>query len=106
MGKGHELRWDGLAGLGAVVLAIIARLMLGSGVPAITYSPHTIAAFLSDNRDQILAAALLCAIAVALLLWFGAALATVFRHADPDSDAPAVVLAGVASHGRCKRGRT
>lgn len=94
MGKGHELRWDGLAGLDAVVLAIIARLMLGSGVPAITDSAHTIAAFLSDHRDQILAAALLCAIAVALLLWFGAALATVFRHADPDSDAPAVVLAG------------
>jgi hypothetical protein len=94
MGKGQELRWGGLAGLGAVVLFIIARLVLGSSVPTITDSPSTIAAFLSDHRGQILTAALLCAAAVALLLWFGAALATVFRRANPDSDAPAVVLAG------------
>ncbi|MGH3768046.1 MAG: hypothetical protein ACRDS0_06760 [Pseudonocardiaceae bacterium] len=94
MGKGHELRWGGLAGLGAVVLAIVARVVLGSRVPVITDSPSTIAAFLSDHRGQILAAALLCAVAVALLLWFGAALATAFRRTDPDSDAPAVVLAG------------
>jgi hypothetical protein len=38
MGKGHELRWGGLAGLGAVALAIIARLVLGNSVPAITDS--------------------------------------------------------------------
>lgn len=94
MGKGHELRWGGLAGLGAVALAIIARLVLGSGVPTIADSPGTIAAFLSDHRGQILTAALLGAAAVALLLWFGAALATAFRRANPDSDAPAVVLAG------------
>lgn len=94
MAKGHELRWGGLAGLGAVVLIIVARLVLGSGVPAMTDSPHTIAAFLSDHRGQILTAALLGAIAVTLLLWFGAALATAFRRADPDSDAPPAVLAG------------
>jgi hypothetical protein len=94
MGKGHELRWGGLAGLGAVVLVIVARLVVGSGMPAITDSPHTIAVFLSDHRSQILTAALLGAIAMALVLWFGAALATAFRRADPDSDAPTVVLAG------------
>jgi hypothetical protein len=92
MGKGHELRWGGLAGLGAVALAIIARLILGS-VPAITDSPSMIAVFLSDHRGQILAVAVLCVVAVALL-WFGAALAIAFRGADPDSDTPAVVLAG------------
>jgi hypothetical protein len=88
MGKGHELRWGGLAGLGAVALAIIARLVLGSRVPAITDSPSMIAAFLSDHRGQILAAAVLCAVAAALVLWFGAALAIAFRGADPDSDSP------------------
>lgn len=94
MGKGHELRWGGLAGLGAVVLAIIASVALGGSVPAVTDSPSTIAAFLSDHRGQILAVALLSAAAVVLLLWFGAALATAFRRTDPDSDVPAVVLAG------------
>jgi hypothetical protein len=79
MGKGHELRWGGLAGLGAVALAIIARLVLGSSVPAITDTPSMIAAFLSDHHGQILAAAVLCAVAAALLLWFGAPLATAFR---------------------------
>jgi hypothetical protein len=95
MGKGHEMRWGGLAGLGAVVLAIAGRLVLGSG-PPVTDSGSTIAVFLSDHRDQILIGAVFFTGAVALLLWFGAALATAFRRADPDSDAPAVVLAGYA----------
>jgi hypothetical protein len=95
MGKGHEMRWGGLAGIGAVVLALTARLVLGSA-PAVTDSPSTIAAFLSDHRGQILVAAMLYAAAVALVLWFGATLATRFRRADPDSDAPTVVLAGYA----------
>jgi hypothetical protein len=45
---------------------------------------------------QILASALLYAVAIVLVLWFGAALATAFRRADETSDAPAVVLAGFA----------
>jgi hypothetical protein len=73
MGKGHELRCGGLAGLGAVVSAIIAHLVQSSSVPAMSDSPSTIAAFLSDHRRQIRAAALLHAVGVALLLWFGSA---------------------------------
>jgi hypothetical protein len=49
---------------------------------------------LSDHRSQILAGSLLYAVAIVLLLWFAAALATVFRRADETSDAAAVVLAG------------
>lgn len=30
MGEGHEFRWGGVAGIGAVVLAIIAFLIIGS----------------------------------------------------------------------------
>jgi hypothetical protein len=77
-----------------VALAIIASVVLGSSVPAVTDSPSTVAACLSDHRGQILAVALFSAAAVVLLLWFEAALATAFRRVDPDSDAPAVVLAG------------
>jgi hypothetical protein len=52
MGEGHEMRWGGVAGIGAVVSAIIASLMIGSP-PAITDSTRTIGAFLSDHRGQI-----------------------------------------------------
>jgi hypothetical protein len=93
MGEGHEFRWGGVAGIGAVVLAAVASLIMGSP-PAITGSTGSIAVFLSDHRGQILTGALLYAVAIVLLLWFGAALATAFRRADENSDASWVVLAG------------
>jgi hypothetical protein len=93
MSEGHELRWGGLAGIEAVVLAIIGSVVLGS-MPKVTASAPTIAAYLSGHRGQIMIAALLYAIAIALFLWFGAALATAFRRVDEISDAPAVVLGG------------
>ncbi|HEV7450420.1 MAG TPA: hypothetical protein VGO16_03335 [Pseudonocardiaceae bacterium] len=62
--------------------------------PAITDPKGSITAFLSDHRSQILAGALLYAVAIALLLWLATALATVFRRADETSDAAAVAIAG------------
>ncbi|MGH3376402.1 MAG: hypothetical protein ACRDP6_16855 [Actinoallomurus sp.] len=93
MRGGHELRWGGLAGIGAVVFAIIARLVMGS-TPRSSDTMGVIAAYMNDNRGRILLAVLLYAIAIALFLWFGAALATAFRRADDTSDMPTVVLAG------------
>lgn len=93
MRGGHELRWGGLAGIGAVVFAIIARLVMGSA-PRSTDTMGVIAAFMNDNRGRILLAAILYAIAIALFLWFGATLATAFRRGDETSDMPALVLAG------------
>ncbi|MCW2946296.1 MAG: hypothetical protein JWR24_3013 [Actinoallomurus sp.] len=90
---GHEMRWGGLAGIGAVIFAIIARLVLG-GTPRSTETMGVIATYMNDHRGRILFAALLYGIAIALFLWFGAALSTAFRRADETSDAPAVVLAG------------
>lgn len=95
MGEGHQLRWGGIAGIAAVLLAVAARLVVGN-VPATTAGPRTIALFLVEHRPQILVAALLYAIAVVFVLWFGAALATAFRSADDTGDAPAIVLAGFA----------
>lgn len=89
----HEFRWGGLAGIGALVLGIIGRLVTGD-TPGITQPAMTIAEYISERRAQILAGAVLSAIAVALFLWFGVALATAFRRADETSDAPALVLAG------------
>lgn len=95
MQEGHEMRWGGLAGIGAVVLAIVARIVMG-GVPRQTDTMGMIATYMNDNRGRILLATLLYAIAAALLLWFGATLATAFRRADERCDAPAVVLGGFA----------
>jgi hypothetical protein len=93
MRGGHELRWGGLAGIGAVVFAIIARLVMGS-TPRSSDTMGVIAAYMNDNRGRILLAVLLYSIAIALFLWFGAALATAFRRGDDTSDLPTVVLAG------------
>lgn len=93
MSGGHEMRWGGLAGIGAVIFAIIARLVMG-GAPRSTDTIGMIATYMNDSRGRILLASLLYAISIALFLWFGAALATAFRRADETSDAPAVVLAG------------
>lgn len=93
MREGHELRWGGLAGIGAVVFAIIARIVMG-GTPKNTDTMGVIAAYMNDNRGRILLAAILWAIAIALFLWFGATLATAFRRGDDTSEMPALVLAG------------
>jgi len=93
MREGHDMRWGGLAGIGAVILAIVARIVMG-GAPRSTDTMGVIASYLNDNRGRILLAAILYSMAIALFLWFGAALATAFRRADDGTDAPAVVLAG------------
>ncbi|MEU5844683.1 hypothetical protein [Saccharopolyspora shandongensis] len=93
--EGHEMRWGGLAGLASLVLAIIAGILLRNA-PGIVASPETIAMYLVGSLGTIMAAVVLAAAAVALFMWFGATLATAFRLADPDSDAPAVVLSGFA----------
>lgn len=94
MGEGHEMRWGGLAGTGAVILAIVGRIVLG-GLPRVTDPTGVIAMYLAGHRGQIMWGTVLYAIAAMLLLWFGAALSTAFRRADETSDAPTVVLAGI-----------
>jgi hypothetical protein len=94
MGEGHEIRWGGIAGIGAVLLGIIGGIMMG-GAPKVTDSTGVIASYFLDHRGQIMTGAVLYAIAIALFVWFGAALSTAFRRADETSDLPAVVLAGV-----------
>ncbi|MFE3448811.1 hypothetical protein ACFXJ8_07720 [Nonomuraea sp. NPDC059194] len=91
--ESHELRWGGMAGIGALVVGLIGRLVMGNA-PSISDSTTTIAGYLAAYRTQILTAALLFAVALMLFLWFGVALATAFRRADESSDTPALVLAG------------
>ncbi|MFF5209617.1 hypothetical protein [Streptosporangium sp. NPDC000396] len=93
MKENHEIPWGGLAGIGALVFAIIGRLVMGDA-PKVAQSTAAIAAYLSQHRTQVLAGSLLYAIAVALFLWFGVTLATVFRRADSTGVAPALVFAG------------
>ncbi|GAA2310577.1 hypothetical protein GCM10010149_71260 [Nonomuraea roseoviolacea subsp. roseoviolacea] len=93
MKESHELRWGGIAGIAAVVVALIARLVMGSA-PNVAESASSIAGFLIEYRTQVMAASVLYAIATMLFLWFGVALATAFRRADDASDTPTLVLAG------------
>lgn len=90
---GHEMRWGGLAGIGAVIFAVVARIVMG-GAPRSSDTMGAIASYLNDNRGSILLGVILYSIAIALFLWFGATLATAFRRADDTSGMPAVVLAG------------
>lgn len=90
---GHEMRWGGLAGIGAVIFAVAARIVMG-GVPRSTDTMGVIASYLNDNRGRILLAVILYSIAIALFLWFGATLATACRRADDTTGLPTVVLAG------------
>lgn len=93
MRAGHGMRWGGLAGIGAVLFAIAGHIVLGA-MPGVADPTGVIAAYLARHRDQIIAGAMLYAVAILLLLWFGAALSTAFRRADTARDAPAVVFAG------------
>jgi hypothetical protein len=93
MGEGHEMRWGGLAGIGAVIFAVVGRIVMG-GMPQLTGAAGVVAMYLAGHRAQIMWGTVLYAIAISLFLWFGAALSTAFRRADDKSDAPTVVLAG------------
>jgi hypothetical protein len=90
---GHEMRWGGLAGFGAVVLFVIGRLLFGSP-PPITATEPVIAAYLAGHRIQIMLASLLYAAAIVLAVWFGAELAAVFRRAGETGVLPMLVLGG------------
>ncbi|GAA4857997.1 hypothetical protein [Saccharopolyspora rosea] len=93
MAEKHEMRWGGLAGIGSLVLVLIAGILL-RGAPRIADSADTISAFLVSWRTTVMAAVLLYLAAAALFVWFGSTMATAFRLAMPNSDGPAVVLAG------------
>jgi hypothetical protein len=93
MGKRHEMRWGGLAGIGAVVFAAVGRLVMGD-MPQVSSPAGTVTMYLATHRAHIMWGTVLYAIAITLFVWFGAALSTAFRRADESSDAPTVVLAG------------
>jgi len=89
----HELRWGGLAGIGFVVLAIVAYFIAGAP-PRTTDPVADIVGYFADNRPQVMTAAFLFAVAAVLLLWFAAALSTALRRLDDTSDAPALIQMG------------
>lgn len=93
MGEHHEMRWGGLAGIGAVVFAAAGRIVMGA-MPRLTSPVGTVTMYLATHRTQIMWGTMLLAIGIALFLWFGATLSTAFRRADEAGDAPTVVLAG------------
>ncbi|HEX6249068.1 MAG TPA: hypothetical protein VFZ64_14445 [Nocardioidaceae bacterium] len=94
MTQRHELRWGGFAGLGFLVLAVLAALLPGVP-PRVTATQDSIASYVADGRSQMLLAALLYATAAGLLIWFGAAFAEAIREREERSDVHLALLAGV-----------
>ncbi len=93
MTQRHELRWGGFAGLGFIVLAVVAALISGAP-PRVTATSDTIASFVADGRSQLLLAALLYAAAAGLVIWFAAAFAEAIREREERSDVHMALLAG------------
>ncbi|SDG08073.1 hypothetical protein SAMN05421505_101338 [Sinosporangium album] len=81
MKEGHELRWGGIAGILALIVAIIARIVAWNA-PGITEHAGLIGGYVGQHRGHMLWAALLTTIAAALFLWFGVALAAAFRRGE------------------------
>jgi hypothetical protein len=72
--------WRG-AGVGFVVLIIIASVFYGSQ-PKLGASPAELVSFFHGDRTRILIATVIFCLSFLGLLWFGAALASVLRDAD------------------------
>jgi hypothetical protein len=75
-----ERTWRG-AGVGFVVLIIIASVFYGSQ-PKLGASPAELVSFFHGDRTRILIATVIFCLSFLELLWFGAALASVLRDAD------------------------
>ena len=93
MTQRHELRWGGFAGLGFIVLSVVAALLPGTP-PRVTASANTITSFVEDGRNQMLLGALLQAAAAGLVIWFAAAFAEAIREREERSDVHMALLAG------------
>lgn len=93
MTQRHELRWGGFAGLGFIVLTVVAALFPGSP-PKVTDSTGTITSFVNDGRTELLCSALLNAAAAGLVIWFSAAFAEAIREREERSDVHMALLAG------------
>ncbi|MGH3366783.1 MAG: hypothetical protein ACRDOY_06245 [Nocardioidaceae bacterium] len=89
----HELRWGGLAGLGFVVLGLIAQFLPGLP-PAIDSSAGEITAYFADGRGLLLTAALLWSAAAVLVVWFTVAFAEAIRERVERSNLHLVLVAG------------
>lgn len=93
MTQRHELRWGGFAGLGFIVLAVLASLLPGT-LPQVTDSTDSITAFVNDSRTMLLWSALLDAAAAGLVIWFASAFAEAIREREERSDVHMALLAG------------
>lgn len=93
MTQRHELRWGGFAGLGFLVLAVLAALLTGVP-PQATAAMDEVTSFVGDGRTQMLVAALLWAAAAGMVIWFTSAFAEAIRERDDRSDVHMALLAG------------
>ena len=72
-------RWARAAGVGFVVLTVIAFIVAGES-PKVTDPTADVISYYDGDRGQVLVSALLFGLAVLLLLWFAAAIANQLRQ--------------------------
>jgi hypothetical protein len=91
--RAQVLRWGGVAGIVAVVVALVAFFL--PGAPPKADEVEKIATFFDDKRDSILAADYLAGLAFVFLLFFVAALREHLGAAGPEGLRPgSAALAG------------
>lgn len=93
MTERHELRWGGFAGLGFVVLTVLANA-LGGVPPRVSATAESIRSYATDGREQMLLGGLLTCAGAGLVIWFAAAFAEAIREREERSDVHLALLAG------------
>lgn len=91
MTERHELRWGGFAGLGFVVLTVLANV-LGGVPPRMSASADSIRSYAAG--DPMLLGGLLTCAGAGLVIWFAAAFAEAIREREERSDVHLALLAG------------
>src|SRR5436309_13585879 len=90
-------RWARATGIVFVVLVVVSLIFYGN-VPKIDESDK-IASFYTDHRGRILAATVIFSLALVLLIWFVAAIASTLREAGKGGRGAATTGPGAAFPG-------
>jgi hypothetical protein len=95
MGAMNWERWARAAGAGFVALAV-AAFIVGGEAPKVGDSTDDLISYYDGDRGKVLVSSLLFAFALALFLWFAAAIANLLRESG-EGRVAATVIAGATA---------
>jgi hypothetical protein len=88
-------RWARAAGIGFVVLAVVA-FIVGGETPKVGDSTDELVSYYDGDRGKVLVSSLLFALALVLLLWFASAIADLLRERG-EGRVAATLMAGATA---------